>query len=162
MARTPSVPRRPAGRPRVVPPVVPDPVVDLQPVDDNPPVIDDEVPVPVPVDVPVIEVAAPREDMRVVQELLRGLLPVLAPQVAAAGQPPPPPPPPLPDDGMIDALMLCGFDLPAAEALQKHGMSSIDFMSVMDTANFTTIATQVTRFVTRNTMVLPLFSPFQL
>jgi hypothetical protein len=42
MARTPIVPRRPAGRPRVVPPVVPDPVVDLPPVDENPPVIDDE------------------------------------------------------------------------------------------------------------------------
>jgi hypothetical protein len=147
MARTPTVPRRPAGRPRVVPPVVPEPVVDLPPVDDNPSVIDDEVPVPVPVDVPVVEAAAPgeiaqmREEMRAMQNMLQNFF-QRAPQ-AAAGVPPPPPPP---FQDKITALMLCGFDEAAATALCVHGMNSIDNLSVMDAANFLSLGTQVTRF----------------
>jgi hypothetical protein len=150
MARTPSVPRRPPGRPRAVPLVVPDPVFDLQPLVDIPPVIDDEVPVPVPVDVPAIAVAAAgemeqmRNELRAIQHVLRDLLPVIAPPVAA-GQPPPPPP-----NGMLVALMECGFDIQAAEALQRHGMSSIDYMSVVDTTNFTSIINQVSRYRDRN------------
>jgi hypothetical protein len=146
MARTPVVPRRPAGRPRVVPPVVPEPVVDLPPVDENPPVIDDEVQVPVPVDVPVIEAAAPgeiaqmREEMRAMQNMLQNFF-QRAPQVAAGV---PPPPPPFQDT--IAALMLCGFDEAAALALNAHGMNSIDNLSVMDTANFMSLGSQVTRF----------------
>jgi hypothetical protein len=126
MARTPSVPRRPPGCPRAVPLVVPDPIVDLQPVVDNPPVIDDEVPVPVPVDVPAIAVAAPGE-MEQMRNELRAIQHVLC-------------------DGMLVALMQCGFDVHAAEALQRHGMSSIDYMSVMDTVNFTSIVNQVSRY----------------
>jgi hypothetical protein len=50
------------------------------------------------------------------------------------------------NEGALEALMLCGFDQQAAEALQRHSMNSIDNMSVMDTANFTSMVTQVTRF----------------
>jgi hypothetical protein len=147
MARTPTVPRRPAGRPLVVPPVVPEPVVDLQPVDDNPPVIDDEVPVPVLVDVPVVEAAVPgeiaqmREEMRAMQNMLQNFF-QRAPQ-AAAGVPPPPPPP---FHDTIAALMLCGFDEAAASALSDYGMNSIDNLSVMDAANFLSLGAQVTRY----------------
>jgi hypothetical protein len=83
-----------------------------------------------------------QNELRAIQHVLRDLLPVIAPLVAS-GQPPPPPPPP---DGMLVALMQCGFDVQAAEALQRHGMSSIDYMSVMDTANFTSIVNQVSRY----------------
>jgi hypothetical protein len=67
--------------------------------------------------------------------MLQELLPVVAPQVAA-GPIQPPPPPPL-RDSMIVALMLCGFTEMAVIALQRHGMNSIDNMSVMDTTTFT-------------------------
>jgi hypothetical protein len=84
--------------------------------------------------------------MSAVQHMLRDLLPVLAPQVVAGPIQPPPPPPPPPIDDTIAALMLCGFNEMAATALKQNGMNSIDNMSVMDTANFTSMGSQVSHY----------------